>query len=137
MQLVKIHSLDRALPTPRCYLPPPGLPTSTAGYLCRGVCPGEQERVPLLVSTNASILSDPVRPLHIDHGMPPQRQATAAQRTVDKRPSQQWYEFSVTSTLLGQKFPHPFFGGRLIQYLHGAVRVQYTCTAVVTGQATF
>lgn len=41
----KDRSFDRALPTPRFYLPPPGFPTSTAGYLCRGIRPDAQETV--------------------------------------------------------------------------------------------
>ena len=53
------------------------------------------------------------------------------QEWVVKRPFQQWYEFWVTSSLLGQKFPHPLLGRRLVQYLHGTVRVQHACTAVV------
>ena len=39
----------------------------------------------------------------------------AVRKTVVKRPFQQWYEFSVTSRLLGQQFPHPFLGRCIIQ----------------------
>ena len=41
----------RRTPTARFYSLLPGHHTSTAGYLCRGMCPGEQERV---VELNAS-----------------------------------------------------------------------------------
>ena len=39
----------------------------------------------------------------------------AEQESVVKRPFQQWYEFSVTSRLLGQQFPHSLLGRCIIQ----------------------
>jgi hypothetical protein len=38
----------RDVPTAPFYPPPPRHPTSTAGHVCRGICPAEQEWVRLM-----------------------------------------------------------------------------------------
>ena len=58
-------------------------------------------------------------------------------KSVVKRTFQQWYEFSVTSRLLGQQLPQPLLRRCIIQPFHRAVRMCDACTAVVTGQAAF
>jgi hypothetical protein len=64
----------------------------------------------------------PHRSLPVDACSPPRDvcrtvldTANREQEWVVKRPFQQWYEFSATSRLLGQQFPHPFLGRRIIQ----------------------
>ena len=61
--------------------------------------------------------------------------AATVSKSVVKRTFQQWYEFSVTSSLLGQQFPHPLLRRSVIQYFHRAVGMCDAGTAMVTGQA--